>query len=163
MRALGSDRQRAFVCALLEQGGKRNFAAAYEAAGYKGERGSRTFCMAASTLARSENIQAALQEEARRHLTTLLPMSVAAIERIITEGKDADASKAAFGVMDRAGLNVVEEKQITVGLRGDTEMLARIRLLAERNGIPLEGLLGGRLARQLEPPTIDITPDKDEK
>ena len=158
MRALPTDRMRAFVLALLAQGA-RDFTAAYRAAGYTGTAGALR--VGASRLAHDPRIQAALQEEAARRATGLLPLALHVAEGILEDetAKAADRLKVAFGIMDRAGLRAPSEDQHTGRLAGDTQTLARIKLLAERNGIPLENLLGGRLARQIEGECVDVTPE----
>jgi len=145
MRALGTERQREFVRQLVGQT-KRNASAAYRAAGYKP--GAKAVSVDAYQLYHDERIQAALMEETRRQMHGIAPAAVMVAEAIMNneDAKDDVRLKAAFGFMDRAGLHQVVEHKHTVGLAGDTEMLARIRLLAERNGIPLANLLGGRLA-----------------
>jgi hypothetical protein len=60
--------------------------------------------------------------------------------------------------MDRAGLHTVTEQRHTHELANDTETLARIKLVAERNGIPLKALLGERLAKTIEGEFVDVTP-----
>jgi len=157
MVALPTDRMRRFVLALLAQG-RRNYTKAYRAAGYTGTAGALR--VGASRLAHDQRIQAALHEEGARRFTALLPMALHVVEAILADekAKPADRLKVAFGVMDRAGLHTRTETNVPVTLENDAEMLARIKMLAERCGIPLESLLGGRLARQIEGECVDATP-----
>ena len=53
------------------------------------------------------------------------------------------------------------EQRVVHELADDTEMLAEIRMLAMRNGVPLESLLGGRLTKQIEGEYKDVTPKDD--
>jgi hypothetical protein len=156
MLALPSNRMRRFVLALLVQG-SRNQTRAYEAAGYTGT--PESLRVGASRLAHDQRIQAALQEEAARRATGLLPLAMHVVEGILEDetAKAADRLKVAFGIMDRAGLRTPREDQPTVGLAGDAETLTRIKRLAERCGIPLRQLLGDRLARTVEGDGEDVT------
>jgi len=45
----------------------------------------------------------------------------------------------------------------------ERRLLARIKLLAERNGIPLAQLLGDRHAKLIEAAAIDVTPMADDE
>lgn len=101
-------------------------------------------------------VQEALVEEGAKRLKAMLPMALNAVEDIMSnpQAKDADRAKVALGILDRAGLAAQIEHKVTVGLAGDTAMLARIKMLAQLNGIPLTQLLGDRLAAQM----VDITP-----
>src|SRR5439155_15279375 len=69
-----------------------------------------------------------------------------------------DAAKVALGIMDWAGLAAVTEQRVAVGLVSDMEVLARIKLLAERNGVPLAQLLGDRHAKLIDAAAVDVTP-----
>jgi hypothetical protein len=155
MLALPSDRMRAFVLALLAQG-TRNYTAAYKAAGYSGT--MEALRVGASRLAHDERVLAALHEEASKRLHSLVPAALRVVEEIMENPDAKDRAKVALGVLDRAGLHTVTEQRHTHSLADDTEMLARIRLLAERNGIPLANLLGGRLAKTIEGECVDMTP-----
>ncbi len=157
MAALPTDRMRAFVLALLVQG-TRDYTKAYRAAGYTGTAGA--LCVGASRLAHDKRIQAALHEEGACRFTALLPMALHVVEDILEDetAKAADRIKVAFWIWDRSGLRAPTEPEVPVPLANDTEKLARLKLLAERNGIPLKALLGERLARQVEGEGVDVTP-----
>ncbi len=164
MRALPSDRMRAFVTALMGQS-KRNYSAAYAAAGYS-TNSRNAVTVESHKLAHDTRIQEAIQEEGARRMKALLPMALSVVEDILEPGAGhRDAAKVALGIMDRAGLAVTTEHKITVGLANDTEMLGRIKILAERNGIPLEALLGQRIAKTIEhiPSEHEAIPAHDEK
>jgi len=94
-----------------------------------------------------------------------LPLALRVVGDIMEnpKAKDADRSKVAMAVLDRAGLRATAETRVTMGLENDTETLARIKLLAERNGIPLAQLLGARHAKMIEGAAIDVTPEDDEE
>jgi hypothetical protein len=156
MQALPNDRWRRFVLELMGQA-KRNYSAAYVAVGFS-SRSPNAVRVEAHRMAHDVRIQEAIQEEGGRRLKALLPMALDVVEQIMTDPNNKDAAKAAFGVMDRAGLGAATEHKITVGLANDTEMLARIKVLAERNGLSLSQLLGERVAKTIEHQPIDITP-----
>jgi len=161
MRALPTPRMQRFVLALLEQG-KRNQTAAYIAAGYAGK--SRNALQAnACLLVHDTRIQEALQEEAGRRTKDLLPLALHTIEAIVADPQHKDAAKVALSIMDRAGLHSMTEQKVTVGLANDTEMLQRIRFLAERNGIPLAQLIGARHAKLIEGTAVGLTPMDDDE
>jgi hypothetical protein len=159
MRALGTDAQREFVGQILNQP-KRNAAAAYRTAYPKCA--PENSYHEAYRLLHSAPVQAALHEEASARLHSLMPGSLRVAEEIMEnpDAKDADRAKIVLAIWASSGLHQVTEHKVTVGLAGDTEALAQIKLLAERNGIPLESLLGGRLMKQIEhePAMMDVTP-----
>ena len=147
MRALATERQQRFVLALLDIGA-RKYTAAYKLAGYKGNANSLN--ASAWKLAHRQDIQEALHEEASKRMHGLVPLALKTMGDIM-EDENATAGergRIALGVADRAGLHASVEHRVTVGLADDTAALARIKMLAERNGIPLESLLGGRLTKQ---------------
>ena len=150
-RALSTNGQKRFVLALAAQH-KRDYCAAYTEAGYVGK-SHKALTVDSHRLAHDTRIQEALQEEAGRRVKALLPMALHVVEAVLEDPQHKDAVKVAHGILDRSGLGAVQEVKHTLGLAGDTEMLARIKLLAERNGIPIETLLGNRMAKM-----IDVTP-----
>jgi len=158
MRNLPTRRMQRFALALATQD-KPNYTKAYMEAGYRGN--TKTFGPDASRLANDKRIQEAVKELSGAQMTNLLPMATTAMQTVLgdSEAKNADLVKAAVAVFDRSGMHAPTEHRVTVGLEGDPETLAQIRLLAEQCGIPLEKLLGGRLARQVEGEVIDVTPD----
>jgi hypothetical protein len=162
MMALPNDRWRRFVLELMGQA-KRDYSAAYIAAGYSSN-SAGAVRVEAHRMAHDQRIQEAIQEEGARRMKALLPAALHVVEQMLEDPQNKDAAKAAFGVMDRAGLAAATEHKITLGLANDTEMLARIKLLAERNGIPLATLLGERIAKTIEHvPTPELDPYADEE
>ena len=158
--ALKSDRQRAFVLALLEQRGERNYTAAYRNAGYESK--PENMGPAAWKLAHDERIQEALHEQMARSVRGLAPLALGVVEGILTsdDAKDADKTKVAFGVLDRAGLHATVEHRHVMELADDTAMLAEIRMLAKRNNLPLSHFVGETLAKTIEGEFVDITPNE---
>ncbi len=162
MRALTTPRMKRFVIALLNQSGKPDQTAAYVEAGYMGST-RNALQINASILAHDQRIQEAIQEEAGRRLKLLLPAALAAIEEIVVDPQHKDRAKIADGIVSRAGLDAPVEHRH--GLAGDTAMLARIKMLAERNGIPLQSLLGERITRTIEhePVPVQVADEEDEE
>ena len=77
-------------------------------------------------------------------------------EMIVRRADDRVERVAAAPItLDRAGPYATAETRVTMGLENDTETLARIKLLAERNGIPLAQLLGARHAKMIEATAVD--------
>jgi hypothetical protein len=154
MLALGSDRMRKFVLALLSQG-TRNAVAAYKAAGYQGT--GDTANSQSYRLMHDERIIAAIHEEAKNHVRTgQLVDAIQAVDEIIADPRHRDRARVALGVYDRAGLHALSEQKVTVERLGaDPERVERIRLLLEKLGLDMEGvkrLMGNRLA-----PTVEAT------
>jgi phage terminase small subunit len=143
-------RMQLFVLALLQQG-NRNFAAAAKAAGYSGK--SRNYLrVAGCRLAHDERVQAAIQEEARRQLHALMPMANETVASLM-ENSEVDPAvrlRAAISIQDRAGLHAVTEQRVTHNLGDDPQELQQMKLLAESMGVPLEKLIGHRLAAQAQ-------------
>jgi hypothetical protein len=161
MMALPNDKWRhtvlTYMAGGMKQGtGNRGYTEAFrqagcwnhdESAGYVKGNGIR---VNASRFFHDERVQAAIQEEAGRRLKGMLPAALDAVGAILENPQHGDHAKVALGMMDRAGLAAAVEHKHTVGLANDTEMLAEIKLLAERNGIPLAQLLGDRIAKTIE-------------
>lgn len=163
MKALPNDRWRLFVLGLL-QFGERGQTKAYKAAGYKYKEGDDLGArVEASKMAHDPRVLDALHEEAQKALKNLVPMALRVVGDIVDneDAKDADRLTGIKMVFDRAGLHGVAEQRVVHELADDTEMLAEIRMLAQRNGVPLESLLGGRLTKQIEGEYKDVTPADD--
>jgi phage terminase small subunit len=161
MRALPNNRWRLFVLNLINQG-SRNQAAAYKEAGFSPgtENAAR---VEAHRMAHDQRILDALHEEAQKALKSLVPLAIRVVGDIVDNGdaKDADRLTGIKTIFDRAGLHGIAETRVVHELADDTEMLAEIRMLAQRNGVPLESLLGGRLTKQIEGEFVDVTPGSD--
>jgi terminase small subunit-like protein len=148
MRKL-NDRQRAFVTAILDFGGRNNTRAAM-AAGYEGE--PHVLKVTAFKLAHSPNIQDAIREEAQNRLNGSSIMAVNILldiaEDVTTEKKDR--LKACEMIMNRTGLIAKTEHTVNITKKDLTsdEMLKRIHLLSNHLGIDPAKLLGG--------PAVDV-------
>jgi phage terminase small subunit len=140
LRAL-NERQRAFVCAMVELGGSNNTEAARRA-GYMGDR--RALAVTAHRLMHDEDVMAAIQEEASRQLRSGQLKAVAALQMIIDKGeKDSDRLKAIEMLMNRTGMHATSEhKVVNVNhSKTDAELIKRLRLLAKEAGLDASGLL----------------------
>jgi hypothetical protein len=141
--------RRKFVYNLMNQP-KRNATAAAEAAGYSAV--SRASLMVqAHLLLHDSNIQDALVEETERRLRGCLPAAVATIAEIMENPQEGGSNrlKAAEMVMDRSGLHAVSETiQTDGGPLQEPDRMKRIIELARSMNMPVEKLIGRRLALQ---------------
>ena len=155
MRAL-PERMQQFVLALVQQG-NRNLADAAKSAGYSGS--SRNYLrVQGCRLAHDERVKAAIQEEAHRQFDALLPMAIKTVASLMEnlEVNPAVRLRAAISILDRAGLNNVTQEKVTrESIGDDPATIQEIRTLAERLGIPLENLLGHRLAAKVQGSVTD--------
>lgn len=163
MKALPNDRWRRAVVAFLE-GGRKNYGtvngghnslgytAAYKAAGFgaESETGIR---VGAHRLFHDSRMQEAIQEECKRRVVNMLPLAIDTHVDILLDPQHKDRFNAARSIMDRAGLHVVTEEHKTISVSMSDEDRSRAVMLAERLGVPLEKLIGNRLAKQIAPPT----------
>lgn len=144
MRGL-TDRQRAFVLAVLESG-KHNFTEAAAAAGYS-SKSYNSLRVCASNLAHDSRIQSAMQEEARRRIHSSSIMAVSTLIEIANDdtAKAGDRLKAAGMLMDRCGLHATTEHKMTVEnvSRNDREELEKIKATLVARGIDPMPLLKG--------------------
>ena len=147
-----NDRQRAFVTAMLDFGGRDNTKAA-KAAGYGNPDNPdrNALHVIAHRLAHDPNIQEAIKEEGIKRLNASTIMAVNTLLDIAddpaTEKKDR--LKAIEMIMNRTGLHATTEHKVNVTHTDPTsdEMVKRITLLAQKQGLDPAKLLGG--------PTVD--------
>ena len=140
-----NDRQRAFVTAMLDFGGRDNTKAA-RAAGYEDLPGSSTIRVTAHRLAHDPRIQEAIREEAEKRLKTGAIMAVNTLLDIADDAttEKKDRLKAIEMIMNRTGLHATSEQKVTVtrtDMTGDA-MIARITQLAKSQGLDPQKLLG---------------------
>jgi phage terminase small subunit len=146
--------RRKFVQALMNQG-TRNATQAAAAAGYSQE-SQGSLRVQAHDLMHDEAVQEAIQEEARRRITTMLPLALETVASIMENPQEGGATrlKAATTVMDRSGVHAVSERiNREEPLERDPDQVKRIMALAQILGVPIEQLLGRRLSH----PTLMIT------
>ena len=152
MKALPSDRHRAFVRALyqVKPGHGANVKAA-KLAGF-GSPTSTAGSMAtiASRLAHDERVLAAIAEEDSKRIRASAPRAINALSRLIETPSHKDHARGIAMVLDRVHpvetKHVVEvEHSISSSMKNTAEVFERIMLLAARAGVP---------------PMIDVTPEK---
>lgn len=157
MRNLPTDRQRLFVIAMLETGG-RNISDAARLAGYT-DNGKGPIRVLASRLAHDEKILAAMSEESTRRLMSGQILAVSTVLSIMDNGaaKDSDRLKAAEMLMNRTGMHATSEHKVTTTdtSRTDDEVMERIKFLAKNLGLDPQ-----KLAREHGIEIIDVTPSK---
>lgn len=143
MKAL-NEKQRAFVVALIECGGM-NYTRAALAAGY-GNGKSECAAVTANRLAHDDTILEAIHEEAHRRLRSGSIMSVQTLLDIANDAtaENKDRLKAVEMILNRAGMPAMTEHHVHVKHTDNTEvaMIARIKLLAEKQGLDPAKLLG---------------------
>jgi hypothetical protein len=154
MTALGSDMQRAFVIAFVTGGS--NATAAARSAGYKSNGHPDSLRAMAYHLVHMEEIQAAIQEESKRRMVGLLPAALDAIEQIVENPQHRDQAKVSFGILNRAGLHEIAERNVNVKVTlTHQEKIERIELLAARLGLDPKKLIGNVIDAEYE----DVPPD----
>lgn len=140
MSALSTDRRRAFVLASFT--GSKEPVDWARAAGYvdAGEHHSG-IRVTAWRLAHDPDIQAAMQEEARRRLNSLAPAAIEAIADILHNPQHKKQLEAAMTVLSRTGISEATVKKVEVTI-SDQQKMDQIRLRAEYLGIDADALLG---------------------
>ena len=161
MRALHSDRQRAFVIELSKQS-KQNQTAAYRAAGFgnntKADTGN------ANVLAGRQDIIDALSEVMEGKSKLSVPAAMARLNKVIESGKgDPGAVRAAISALDRGGLTPKQriEHAHTFAILDNPQQLERIELLARALNLNVAALMGHRTVKELQGTRIiDVTPEE---
>jgi hypothetical protein len=144
MRALATDRQRAFVRALFDapsKDGRVSWAA--RAAGYGTPTSSdKVFSTIGARLHTSEPIQRAIAEHSARVLRGLSPSAIKALEDLIANPLHRDHARGIAMVLERSDPietrhNVtVEHKDERQLVAATKEVIERIHALARRVGVP---------------------------
>lgn len=151
-----NDRQRGFVTAMLDFGGRNNTRAA-RAAGYDGV--DEVLRVTAYRLAHDPKIQEAIKEEGEKRLNAGTIMAVNILFDILDDAttETKDRLKAVEMVLNRTGLHTKTEQKVTVTHKDETskEMIAEIKLLSERLGIDPQKLLGNNAVIEAEFVEID--------
>lgn len=141
MRALPTDRQRAFVTALLDTG--NNHTRAAKMAGYVGN--EETMRVTAHRLFHDDMVQAAIHEEAIRRLSSAKIMAVSGLIEIASNSPEPkDRLKAIGMILNRVGINEKTEHTVNVNdvSKTDEAMIGRISALADKLGLDKKALLG---------------------
>jgi len=143
MRALGTDRQRRFVIALLELG-DMNHTRAAAMAGYAGTTGN-AMRVIAHRLFHDDRVQAAIHEEATRRLASGKIMAVSKLLDIANSAPEPkDKLKAIGMILNRVGMHEKTEHHVTTMdlSKTDDAMIERIKSLAAKLGLDQRALLG---------------------
>lgn len=142
MRAL-NEKQRIFVSALAVYGGEQS--EAYRAAGYE-VTNDNSAAAAASRLARSDGIVAAIKEEAIRRLDSSPMLAVSTLVELASYKNPDDKVrlKAANSILDRVGgfAGKTEHQIIIKDDRTTQELIDFIKHTAVANGLDPAALLG---------------------
>jgi hypothetical protein len=113
----------------------------------------------AHRLMHRDDIQAAMQEEAKRRVKAYVPMALRNLADIADNPQHKHQLQAITTVLNRGGLHEVSESKHTVEVvLTRAEKLAEIREFARVLNIDPEALLG----RVVDMPAIDVTPEPDE-
>lgn len=146
-----NERQRRFVCALGVFGGDQT--RAYQYAGYKNDN-LRSSQASASRLSNTEEVQAAIREEAIRRINSASLLAASTIVELMSPAHNSDKRlrfAAAKDFLDRTGFNPKTEHTIVIkDERTTTDIMNSIRALFEEN----KDLLSPA-QRQLMAPVID--------
>ena len=151
MLALPSDRQRAFVLALLEQGGRGGFQRAYIQAGYSGEGG--VVRVSAWKLAHDDRIQEAIREEAQKRLGGAGILATSVLVEMLNDDatKKPLRAKIAGMILNRVGLHEKTEHKVSVKKEmTEADKLAAIEKLAGILGVDAKTLLGEQYSLQAD-------------
>lgn len=147
MRALPTERQRAFVVALFDEEaplkGDGLFLYAARKAGYGAADGSSTdkaLSVIASRLVHDARVQAAIAEYSHSTLRTVAPEAIRALKQVIRDPKHRDHLKAIAAIADR--VDPIEQKQtLTIednrppSIEATERVLKRIEELARSAGL----------------------------
>lgn len=156
MQALPNDRWRDACVAFVEggaYGSDHGYTDAIKKAGFEGTPNSLR--VTAHRIFHDHRMQAAVQEEARKRLTGLVPLAIRAHREIMEDPFHKDRAVAAKSIFDRAGLHVVTEHRENIGVVFSVEQKQRAVLLAKRLGIPLDKLVGPNMVREIERDAIE--------
>jgi hypothetical protein len=158
MEALPSDRMRAFVIALLNQGG-RGLVRAYMTAGYSGDPNSTTLSTEAFRLAHDDRIQEAMREEAMRRMGGAGILAVSTLLDIMQDDaiKPNLKAKVAGMILNRTGMHETTEHKVSVKKElNEADKLAAIEKLAGILGVDPKTLLGEQYQpKEIAGPVVD--------
>jgi hypothetical protein len=132
MKALPSDRHRAFVLALYEVplGYGAQVKAAKRAGFGSSTSSAKSWSVIASRLAHDEKIQAAIREEDEKRIRASAPRALRALGRLIENPGHKDHGRAIGMVMDR--VHPAEQRHVldvNVRVDHDAEAVAQLRML----------------------------------
>ena len=152
MKALPSDRHRAFVRALyqVKPGHGANVKAAKLAGFGLPSSSAQSMATIASRLAHDERVLTAIAEEDQKRIRASAPRAISALTRLVEDPRHKDHARGIAMVLDRVHPvetthKVTVEHQASSSMKATAEVFERIMLLAARAGVP---------------PMIDVTPEK---
>jgi|tagenome__1003787_1003787.scaffolds.fasta_scaffold20457415_3 hypothetical protein len=153
MKALPSDRHRAFVRALYQvrPGHGANVKAAKLAGFGTPESSPQSMATIASRLAHDERVLAAIHEEDQKHIRASAPRAIRALSSLIENPQSRDHARGIAMVLDRVHpteTTVRVQHDATPALRATADVLARIAQLAAKVGIDVNNM----------PPLIEAKP-----
>ncbi|WFU37748.1 hypothetical protein QA640_25135 [Bradyrhizobium sp. CB82] len=153
MKALPSDRHRAFVRALyqVKPGHGANVKAAKLAGFGTPESTPQSMATIASRLAHDERVLAAIYEEDQKHIRASAPRAIRALSSLIENPNSRDHARGIAMVLDRVHPsetvhNVKVEHEASASMRVTAEVIEKIMALAARANVAA---------------MIDVTPQKD--
>jgi hypothetical protein len=158
-----SPKHRAFVIALFALG--TNDATAAARLIYT-DNGNGSIKVQAHRVLHRPDVQAAIDEEARRRIKSLVPLGLAELTEIMQNRQHKDQIKALSMMLNRAGLTEVHETKVTHEIvLTRAEKLAEIRALSETLGLDPQTLLGNVSDAEFEDvtPEQDVTPAEDDR
>jgi hypothetical protein len=133
LAALPTVAMRAFVIAVAWHGMDNTEAA--RTAGYADDRPYGA-SKAGTRLARRDDVQAALQTEARKRMHVLTPKALSVAEAILDNPQHKDQARIALSIMDRTGLHQITESHVHQHQHlSETEMDRRILALCAELGM----------------------------
>lgn len=156
MQALNTDRQRAFVVALVNKGGRSDkFVTAYLEAGYSPTQSERGLYQNAYNLAHDERVITAIREVSLSRMgAAALAASSYLVEILQSDDTNIKPSlkmKAAAMILNRTGLHETTEHKVTVEKKlSETEKVERAIALASKLGLDPKELLG-RVGVSIDP------------
>jgi hypothetical protein len=148
MRALPTDRMRAFVVAMHENAlrGENARYVAYRDAGYGGpNQTQKSITTSANQLAHDERVQRAFVEEGLRRLGSMVPIAAGTIAEIIMSPKSTatERMRAAGMILNRVGMPETTEHKVTTKREfSDAEKLESALRIARVLGMDPRVLLG---------------------
>lgn len=162
MKALPSDRHRAFVLALYQiKPGYGAHVAAARLAGFGTSTSStKSWSVIASRLAHDEKILSALHEEDQKRIRASAPRAIRALANLIEDPEHKDHARGIAMVLDRVHpaetTHTVKVEHRVPLMVATAEIMARIAKLATRAGLdPL------RLAPPVDAEFVEITDEKE--
>ncbi|HEV2549262.1 MAG TPA: hypothetical protein VGU20_18115 [Stellaceae bacterium] len=158
MKALGTDKQRAFVIALVKLGCTVRRAA--QLAGYADNPNSLD-CRGYQ-LSHDPKIQAALQEEGVKALRTSGVAAISVLEEIMRNPQSADRDRisAAKEVLGRGGFASLSEHNINITHRSEAELDAEMEAVGRELGWSEEQIakaVGRKVKKKRSDEAIDVT------